>query len=151
MGLRGEGMAKYEDVEEWPVFQDALRLAELNEKVVRRIRRIRPDIADDMRRSSKSVVLNLREGATEFSPAEKARIYRISQREAGELCGAYALLEKLALDADDTRAAAPLARNIISQITGLCHAALKRLQDPADPNTLAEGSPPSPTQPASPT
>ena len=120
---------KYGDVEEWPVFQDALRLAELCEQVARRVGRMRPDIAHDVRKSSRSVVLNLREGGTEFAPKEKARIFRISQREAGELCGAFQLLRALKLDAEDSRAAAPLARSIIGQLTGLCHAALKRLKE----------------------
>jgi four helix bundle protein len=44
----------------------------------------RPDLKDQLRRASTSVVLNLAEGSAEFSPAEKARFYRIARRSAGE-------------------------------------------------------------------
>ncbi|HEX6589054.1 MAG TPA: four helix bundle protein [Longimicrobiales bacterium] len=120
---------KYEDVEDWPVMQDALELARLSEEVAKRIARVRPELAKQIRKSADSVVLNLREGATEYSPKEKARIYRVSQKESGELIGAFRLLEVLKLAGDDSRAAAVLARRIIGQLTGLCHAALKRLAE----------------------
>ena len=120
---------KYDDIEQWPVFQDALGLARLSELIAGRVARVRPDIANDIRKSSRSVVLNLCEGGTEYSPKEKARIYRIAQRESGELCGAFHLLAALGLDTEDSRSAARLARSIIGQITGLCHAALKRLTE----------------------
>ncbi len=128
---------KYDDIDDWPVMKDALELARLSEEVAKRVGRVRPDIASDIRRSSKSVVLNLREGATEYSPMEKARIYRISQKESGELVGAFTLLAALKLDDEDSRAACVLARRIIGQITGLCHAALSRLneEDPTPANT----------------
>ena len=118
---------KYRDIDDWPVVKDGLELSRLCEMVVRRVGRVRPDIASDLRRSSRSVVLNLREGATEYSPKEKARIYRVAQRESGELVGAFSLLAALDLADHDSRAAAVLARRIIGQLTGLCHAALKRL------------------------
>ena len=79
---------KYEDVEDWPVMQDSLELARLSEEVAKRIARVRPELAKQIRKSADSVVLNLREGATEYSPKEKARIYRVSQKESGELIGA---------------------------------------------------------------
>ncbi len=114
------------DIEDMPVYRDALRLVEIAEKEAARVQGRRPDIADHLRRSSSSVLFNLREGATEFSPREKARIYRVSQREAGECAGAFDALRVLHLDSPETEAGYHVSRRIIDQLTGLCKAALRR-------------------------
>ncbi|MGH7466802.1 MAG: four helix bundle protein [Longimicrobiales bacterium] len=44
-----------------------------------------------LRRAARSVVLNIAEGAGEFSPLAKARIYRIARRSAWETLGALDL------------------------------------------------------------
>src|SRR5262245_405879 len=49
------------------------------------------DLRWQLQRAARSVVLNLAEGAGEFSPREKARIYRISLRSAWEVVGALDL------------------------------------------------------------
>ena len=48
-------------------------------------------LADQMRRAASSVYFNLREGLGEFSPAEKARIFRMSVRSLRECDGCLAL------------------------------------------------------------
>jgi four helix bundle protein len=47
----------------------------------------RAPLADQLRRASTSICLNIAEGAGEFSPKEKSRFYRIARRSAAE-CGA---------------------------------------------------------------
>jgi four helix bundle protein len=42
------------------------------------------DLADQLKRASTSVVLNLAEGAGEYSRADKARFYRMAKRSATE-------------------------------------------------------------------
>jgi four helix bundle protein len=42
------------------------------------------DLADQLRRASTSIVLNIAEGAGEYRPVEKARFYRMSLRSATE-------------------------------------------------------------------
>jgi four helix bundle protein len=52
-------------------------------------------IASQLRRSSCSVVTNTAEAATEFSPAEESRIFRIALRSGGESLALIALLVEL--------------------------------------------------------
>ena len=113
-------------IEDKRVYRDALRLLQLAEREAQRVQGVRPDIADDLRRSSSSVLLNLREGATEFSPREKARIYRIAQRESGECAAAFDALRVLGLAGSATADSFELARAIVNQLTGLCKAVLRR-------------------------
>jgi four helix bundle protein len=49
------------------------------------------DLRWQLRRAARSVVLNIAEGAGEFSPREKARIYRIARRSAWETLAALDL------------------------------------------------------------
>ena len=125
MGDRG-------DIEKWPVFRDALELGEIAERVAARIEAKRPDIADHLRRSSSSVLLNLGEGGREYSAREKAKAYRVGQRESGECSAAFALLERIGLGDDDTHRGHTLANSIADQITGLCRAVLKRAPPATD-------------------
>jgi len=65
----------------------------------------RSALADQLRRASMSVCLNTAEGAGVFSPAEKARFYRVARRSATEcaaaldICRAVGVAEDRALDA----------------------------------------------------
>jgi four helix bundle protein len=45
------------------------------------------DLADQLRRASTSIALNIAEGAGEYSPKDKAKFYRFAKRSAAE-CGA---------------------------------------------------------------
>ena len=49
------------------------------------------DLRWQLQRAARSVVLNIAEGAGEFSPKEKARIYRISLRSGWEVVGTLEL------------------------------------------------------------
>jgi four helix bundle protein len=55
----------------------------------------RGHLADQLRRASSSIVLNIAEGAGEWKPLEKARFYRIALRSGTECAGILALLERL--------------------------------------------------------
>jgi len=49
-------------------------------------------LSDQLLRACGSIVLNLAEGAAEYSPGEKARFYRMSLRSSGEVAAALDLL-----------------------------------------------------------
>ena len=82
-------------------------------------------IRDQVRRSSNSVVLNLAEGAGEFSPAEKARFYRMAIRSATETLAQLLVMERLAL-VDDVARARSLTARVVSMLTRMVAAAERR-------------------------
>jgi four helix bundle protein len=55
------------------------------------------DLADQLRRASTSIVLNLAEGAGEYASAEKARFYRMSKRSATECAALVEIYRRLGL------------------------------------------------------
>ena len=59
--------------ERLPVYAVALEIAGELEIVARGFPSARRDLTDQLRRASASIVLDLAEGASEFSPPEKAR------------------------------------------------------------------------------
>ena len=82
-------------------------------------------IRDQIRRSSNSVVLNLAEGAGEFSPAEKARFYRIAKRSATETAAQLVVMERLKLVADPAPARELLER-LVSMLVRMVAAVDRR-------------------------
>ena len=66
------------------VYQLALQAVRELERVIALLPRGCIDLVDQLRRASLSVLLNLAEGAGEFSPAEKNRFYRMARRSAAE-------------------------------------------------------------------
>jgi len=63
-----------------PVYQDALGLLRLTERIAASLPRFRADLARQLRRACESGLLNIAEGAGDHAPLEKARIYRIARR-----------------------------------------------------------------------
>ena len=71
------------------VYQAAKEVvAEVN-RLALRIPRDHMDLVWQMRRAARSIALNIAEGAGEFTPMEKARIYRIARRSAWETAAAF--------------------------------------------------------------
>jgi four helix bundle protein len=52
-------------------------------------------LADQIRRAALSVVLNISEGASEIRPAEKARLFNLARRSAGEIAAALEVAVRL--------------------------------------------------------
>src|SRR5437773_196310 len=59
------------------------------------VKRKRWSLGDQLDRASKSIILNLAEGAGEFSPGAKAQSYRIARRSATECMAALDLVERI--------------------------------------------------------
>ena len=76
---------------------DAYRIArELHRELdvlLRASPRVRQDLIDQLRRAAASIVLNIAEGAGEWTPREKARFYRTAKRSATEVSACLDLLE----------------------------------------------------------
>lgn len=92
------------DHEKLDVYQIALEFVGHVGEVLERFPSGKHSTADQLGRAATSVVLNIAEGAGEFSRAEKARFYRMAKRSATEcaaaldVCRVWKLVETKALD-----------------------------------------------------
>ena len=79
------------------VYKAALDLVTLADDVVEHLPRGRGYLADQLQRAATSVVLNIAEGAGEFSGSEKARFYRMAKRSATESAAIFDVCHRLGL------------------------------------------------------
>ena len=87
----------YFDHEKLDVYQAAIELVILIDVIVEHLPRGRAYLADQFQRAGTSVPLNIAEGAGEYSPAEKARFYRMARRSATECAGIFDICRRLRL------------------------------------------------------
>jgi four helix bundle protein len=92
------------------------------DELARAIARHRPDLTDQLRRAAASIPLNLAEGAGEFSPAEKARFYRMARRSAAECMAATDVAQLLVPGISDTSVSQAKLRELIAMLTALVSA-----------------------------
>jgi four helix bundle protein len=76
------------DHEKLDVYQIALEFVALVGDVIAQFPPGRHSLADQLDRAATSIVLNIAEGAGEFSRPEKARFYRMAKRSATECAAA---------------------------------------------------------------
>lgn len=74
------------------------------------------DLADQLRRAATSIVLNIAEGAGEYSKAEKARFYRIARRSATECAAVLDVSMRLEIA---TAAGCQPARELLLRIVSM--------------------------------
>lgn len=108
------------DHEKLDVYRLALEFMALADEIADALPRGRAYLADQLRRASSSVVLNIAEGAGEFAPAEKARFYRMARRSAIECAAVLDIARRLRVGGHDLIEAgrASLLR-IVSMLVGL--------------------------------
>src|SRR3972149_1817277 len=73
------------DHEKLDIYQHALAFVAPAQKLADELPGKRGDLGDQLRRAATSIALNIAEGAGEYSPREKARVYRIARPPAGAL------------------------------------------------------------------
>jgi len=88
---------QYLDHERLDVYHAAVELVLLAEEVVERLPQGRGYLADQLRRASTSVPLNIAEGAGEYAIAEKGRFYRMAKRSAMECASIIEICRRLRL------------------------------------------------------
>jgi four helix bundle protein len=77
-------------------------------------------MANQLRRASFSICLNIAEGAGEFSKPEKRRFYRLARRSAVECAAVIRCCERLKIRLpDDTRANLEILSRVIAMLTVL--------------------------------
>jgi four helix bundle protein len=75
------------------VYQRAVQLLDVVDQIIEQMPPGRAHLKDQLDRAATSVVLNIAEGAGEFSPRDKRRFYRMARRSATE---SAAILEVVA-------------------------------------------------------
>jgi four helix bundle protein len=85
----------------------------------------RPDLIDQIRRSSSSMPLNIAEGAGEFARKEKARFYRMARRSADECSAALDQLVDTGISRDDELQD---IREMLNRIVSMLVKLIKRME-----------------------
>ena len=94
-------------------------------------------LSDQLRRAVASIPLNIAEGAGEFSPADKARFYRMARRSATETAAVLDVLAVLGL-ADAQRLVA--VRALLVRITAMLTAMVLTLGSSSSGSGSGSGS-----------
>ena len=113
------------DHEKLDVYQRALEALTACDAVTEHLK---GDTKRQLNRASSSVVANIAEGAGEFSPAEKARFYRMARRSAIE---AAAWLDIAALRARADANAVATAREALERVVQMLVRLIRRVQERA--------------------
>lgn len=94
------------DHEKFIVYQRAIEFVELSDYAVTNLPEGRAYISDQLKRASSSIVLNIAEGAGEFSANDKKRFYRMARRSATECAAIIDICVRLNLikQSDQTKA-----------------------------------------------
>jgi four helix bundle protein len=104
------------DHERLDVYQRALEVLDLCDQIVAQMPAGRGHLKDQLDRAATSVVLNIAEGAGEFSPDEKRRFYRIARRSATE---AAAILHIVARRGHGSNNATSSARDLLARVVSM--------------------------------
>jgi len=110
------------DHEKLDVYQVALEFVGTAGEIIDQFPTGRHSLADQLDRASASVVLNIAEGAGEYSRAEKARFYRIAKRSATE-CAAARDVSRVRKLADPKRleAGREILLRVVSMLIRMIH------------------------------
>lgn len=105
------------DHERLDVYQRALEVLDLCDAIVELMPPGRAHLKDQLDRAATSIVLNIAEGAGEFSPDEKRRFYRIARRSATEAAAVLHIVERRRhADEQRTREARDLLVRVVSML-----------------------------------
>ena len=91
----------YFDHEKLYVYQAALEIVVLFDKIVSNFPKGRAYLADQLLRAGTSIALNIAEGAGEYSANEKCRFYRMAKRSATECAAICEICQRLELVDED--------------------------------------------------
>lgn len=104
------------DHERLDVYQRALEFLDQCDSVIDELPSGRAHLKDQLDRAATSIVLNVAEGAGEFSPHEKRRFYRIARRSATE---SAAILHIMARRGHAPADSAQYARDLLGRIVSM--------------------------------
>jgi four helix bundle protein len=106
--------------EDLDVYRRAIDFVVIADEVATSLQRGRGYLADQLRRASASIVLNIAEGAGEFNRREKSRFYRIAKRSTTECAAILDVYVRLELsNAETITKGRELLLRIVAMLTRL--------------------------------
>jgi four helix bundle protein len=109
------------------VYRTAIAFVGLTRSLVLRLRKEDPTMADQLHRAVLSIPCNTAEGAGEFSPGDKARLYRYALRSTAESVALLDVAVQLGVsDADEHRRMRDCAMRLFAMLTKLVLATVAR-------------------------
>jgi len=115
------------DHEKLDVYQIALEFTVQAEHLMATLPPGQGDRCDQLRRAGTSIVLNIAEGAGEFSKQEKARFYRMAKRSATECAGVIDIFRVLGLGEQRHR---EVGRSMLLRIVSMLIRLIRNLNEP---------------------
>jgi four helix bundle protein len=108
------------DHEKLDVYQLALEFLTLADALIATLPRGQSYLVDQLYRAASSICLNIAEGAGEFSPADKARFYRMARRSATECAAILDVCGRLHLTSlQDIAAGRDLLVQVVAMLTAM--------------------------------
>ena len=111
------------DHEKLDVYQAAIQFLRMAYETAENLPRGNAHLGDQLRRAAISIPLNIAEGAGEFSPADKARFYRMALRSSTECAAILDVCRALGMQDEPARLERrDLLVRIVSMLTRLAKA-----------------------------
>ena len=115
------------DFEQLDVFSVSVEMVLCVDGIAGNLPKGRGYMRDQLRRAANSVVLNIAEGAGEYSAGDKARFYRMAKRSATEAAAQVIVANRLSLtEAADVARASELLHRIVSMLVRMAARAERR-------------------------
>jgi four helix bundle protein len=119
------------DHEKVGAYHRSLELLDVTDRILEEAN-IKAHLRSQLDRAATSVVLNIAEGAGEFSPKEKQRFYRMARRSTTECAALFDILKRRSAVREDLLASAyEHARIVISSLVRLMEGVEKRAKKEA--------------------
>jgi four helix bundle protein len=115
------------DHERLDVYRAALDFVALVDELIERLPRGCAHLTDQLERAATSIVLNIAEGAGEFSRNDKARFYRMSRRSATESAAVLDIFRRRRI-ADEERLT--VGRSLLLRIVSILTRMVRSLGEP---------------------
>jgi four helix bundle protein len=108
------------DHERMEVYRLSLEFILIVKRIIESLAVGQSDLADQLRRASTSISLNIAEGAGEFSKKEKARFYRMGKRSATECAAVLDIWRTLGLISNEEFSSGrSVLLRVVSMLIGL--------------------------------
>jgi len=138
------------DHERVGAYHHSLELLDVADEILEAAK-MKAHLRSQLDRAATSIVLNIAEGAGEFSPREKQRFYRMARRSTNECAALFDILKRRqAVSADLLAAAYERTRVVISSLVRLIQATEKRVRDELPAAASAGAGAEAPEAPATP-